>query len=121
MAKDYYSVLGVGKSASDEEIAKAYKKLARENHPDRNPGDKGAEARFKEIQNAYDVLNDPKKKAAYDQFGTEMPNMGGGPGGGFSFGGGGGGAPGVDPEMAQEDGPDHPRPRRSTWMHACRF
>ena len=102
MAKDYYSVLGVGKSASDEEIAKAYKKLARENHPDRNPGDKGAEARFKEIQNAYDVLNDPKMKAAYDQFGTEMPNMGGGPGGGFSFGGGGGGAPGVDPEMAQE-------------------
>jgi len=98
MAKDYYAVLGVAKSASPEEISKAYKKLARENHPDRNPGDKGAEARFKDIQNAYDVLNDPKKKSTYDQFGTEMPNMPGG----FNFGGGGGGMPQVDPEMAQE-------------------
>ncbi|WP_020473504.1 DnaJ C-terminal domain-containing protein [Zavarzinella formosa] len=101
MAKDYYAVLGLGKSATPEEISKAYKKLARENHPDRNPGDKAAETRFKEIQNAYDVLNDPKKKATYDQFGSEMPNMGGGPGG-FNFGGGGGGMPQVDPEMAQE-------------------
>lgn len=100
MAKDHYSVLGLSKSASAEEIAKAYKKLARENHPDRNPGDKAAEARFKDIQNAYDTLSDPKKKATYDQFGTDMPNMGGGPGGGFNFGGPGGGQ--VDPEMAQE-------------------
>jgi curved DNA-binding protein len=100
MAKDYYSVLGLSKSASSEEISKAYKKLARECHPDRNPGDKAAEARFKEVQNAYDVLNDPKKKANYDQFGTEMPNMGGGPGG-FNFGGGPGGGQ-VDPEVAQE-------------------
>lgn len=102
MAKDYYSILGLTKSASQEDIAKAYKKLARENHPDRNPGDKAAEARFKEVQNAYDVLNDPQKKANYDQFGSEMPNMGGA--GGFPFGGGGagGGMPQVDPEMAQE-------------------
>ena len=73
MPRDYYEVLGLSKSASAEEISKAYKSLARKHHPDRNPGDKNAEGRFKEIQNAYDVLNDPKKKAIYDQFGTEVP------------------------------------------------
>src|SRR5262249_774934 len=59
MPRDYYEVLGVPRSASAEEITKAYKKLARQHHPDRNPGDKQAEARFKEIQNAYDALSDP--------------------------------------------------------------
>ena len=73
MPRDHYEVLGVSKSATPEEISKAYRKLARQHHPDRNPGDKQAEARFKEIQNAYDVLTDPKKKAMYDQFGTDVP------------------------------------------------
>ncbi len=98
MPKDHYEVLGVSKSASTDEIAKAYKKLARQHHPDRNPGDKQAEARFKEIQNAYDTLSDPKKKSMYDQFGTDVPNAGGA--GGFQFGGPGGQQ--VDPEVAQE-------------------
>lgn len=98
MPRDYYEILGVSKSASAEEIAKAYKSLARKHHPDRNPGDKNAEARFKEIQNAYDVLNDPKKKSIYDQYGTELPP--GASGAGFPFGQGGGQQ--MDPEMAQE-------------------
>lgn len=102
MPRDHYEILGVSKSASTDEIAKAYKKLARQHHPDRNPGDKTAEVKFKEIQNAYDVLSDPKKKSIYDQFGTELPPGAGGAGfpGGFQFGGAGG--PQVDPEMAQE-------------------
>src|SRR5947207_12829257 len=102
MPRDYYEVLGVSKSASPEEVSKAYKTLARKHHPDRNPGDKAAEARFKEIQNAYDVLNDPKKKAMYDQFGTELPPGAAGAGfpGGFQFGGQGGQQ--IDPELAQE-------------------
>jgi DnaJ-class molecular chaperone len=104
MPKDYYEVLGVSRSASADEIAKAYRKLARQHHPDRNPGDKQAEGRFKEIQNAYDTLSDPKKKAMYDQFGTEVPPGAGGgfPGGGGTFTFGGPGGQQVDPEMAQE-------------------
>src|SRR5579884_2183916 len=66
---DYYKVLGVGKNASDEEIKKAYRKLARQYHPDRNPGDKKAEERFKEISQAHDVLSDPEKRKAYDRSG----------------------------------------------------
>src|SRR5262245_55982383 len=102
MPRDHYEVLGLSKSATAEEISKAYKKLARQHHPDRNPGDKQAEARFKEIQNAYDTLSDPKKKQVYDQFGTDVPPGAGGGGfpGGFQFGGSGGQQ--IDPEMAQE-------------------
>ncbi len=91
--RDYYEVLGVSKSASEAEIKKAYRKLAKENHPDLHPGDKEAEARFKEINEAYEVLSDADKKARYDQFGHAGvdPNFGagggyGGYGGGFDFG-----------------------------------
>lgn len=67
--KDYYEILGIGRGASQEDIKKAYRKLARKFHPDLNPGDKTAEQKFKEINEAYEVLGDPKKKAEYDQFG----------------------------------------------------
>src|SRR3974377_1543705 len=90
MPRDPYEVLGVQKNASEGDVKKAYRKLARQYHPDRNPGDKKAESQFKEVQEAYDLLNDPQKKAQYDQFGFEGPFGGaGGPGGpgGFRFGG----------------------------------
>jgi curved DNA-binding protein len=120
MARDYYETLGVPRNASEEDIKRAHRKLARQYHPDRNPGDKQAEARFKEIQQAYDVLSDKTKRAQYDRFGEaglgagfrgnqEAPGgfqfrWGGGPGGGYQqvdpaeaeamfremFGGGGG-------------------------------
>lgn len=107
--RDYYEVLGLGKGASDDEIKKAFRKLAKENHPDLHPGDKTAENRFKEINEAYEVLSDEEKKAKYDQYGHAAfdPSMGaggfGGDYGGFGdifndifsgfgdiFGGGGG-------------------------------
>ena len=72
--KDYYKILGVERNASEEDIRKAYRKLAMQYHPDRNPNDKGAEERFKEINEAYQVLNDPKKRAHYDKFGSDYDN-----------------------------------------------
>ncbi|MEN4012164.1 MAG: J domain-containing protein [Bellilinea sp.] len=81
--KDYYKILGVSKSASEEEVKKAYRKLAMKHHPDRNRGDKSAEERFKEINEAYEVLRDPQKRARYDQLGEsyhQWQQMGGQPG-----------------------------------------
>jgi len=81
--KDYYKTLGVGKEASQDEIKKAYRKLARKYHPDLNPGDKSAEQKFKELNEAYEVLGDAKKKAEYDQFGRSPFGAGGSGYGGF--------------------------------------
>ena len=83
--RDYYEVLGVSKSASADEIKKAYRKLAIKYHPDKNPGDKEAEEKFKEAAEAYEVLSDADKKARYDQFGHA--GVGGAAGGGYGGGG----------------------------------
>ena len=101
--RDYYEVLGIGKNATDAEIKSAYRKLAKKYHPDLNPGDKDAEEKFKEVNEANDVLSDPDKRKRYDQFGFAGvdPNYGagqpgGGYGGGFGGFGGTGGTGGVD-------------------------
>ena len=83
--RDYYEVLGVSKDASEADIKKAYRKIAIKYHPDRNPGDKEAEEKFKEAAEAYEVLHDPQKRQQYDQFGFDMPGGFGGFGGGFDI------------------------------------
>jgi molecular chaperone DnaJ len=86
MAKrDYYEILGVSKSASDDEIKKAYRKVAMQFHPDRNPGDKASEEKFKEAAEAYEILSDGDKKAKYDRYGHQAFAPGGGSGGGGGF------------------------------------
>lgn len=87
--QDYYEVLGVSRDASDEDIKKAYRRLAMKYHPDRNNGDKAAEEKFKQVGEAYAVLSDPQKKAAYDRFGKAGvdPSAAGGAGGFGGFGG----------------------------------
>jgi curved DNA-binding protein len=108
MPRDYYEVLGVEKGASADEIKKAYRKLARQHHPDRNPGDKQAETNFKEVQQAYDVLSDTTKRSQYDRFGHAAEDGGPGGRGGprsstFHWGGGGpGGFQEVDPTEAAD-------------------
>ena len=86
---DLYNILGIEKGASDAEIKKAYRRLAMKYHPDKNPGNKEAEKKFKEISQAYEILKDPSKRSQYDNFGTTS-SSGGGFGGGDPFGGFGG-------------------------------
>lgn len=112
MPRDPYEVLGVSKTASSADIQKAYRKLSKKYHPDRNPGDKHADSSYKEVQEAYEIIGDATKKANYDQYGFAGGPQSGFPGGGFQggFPGGGfqGGFPGgaggvnIDPEMAEE-------------------
>jgi DnaJ-class molecular chaperone len=98
MAEDHYQTLGVPRTASAEDIRKAYRELARKYHPDLHPDDESAKEKFKKVQSAFDVLNDPSKREMYDRYGSSFEGVGaGGPGGGWGggpFPGGGGGFPG---------------------------
>ncbi len=102
MADDYYATLGVGRSASDEEIQTAYRQLARQHHPDLNPDDAKAKKKFQEVQIAFEVLNDSKKRDMYDRYGSAYESVGPGgaggpgPGGGNPWGNSGGGGPSMD-------------------------
>src|SRR5688500_11126731 len=110
--KDYYQTLGVSKTSSNKEIKQAFRKLARKFHPDVNPGDKSAESKFKEINEAYEVLGDPEKRRKYDELGANWrmyEQAGAGAGAGAPFGGGGawnvntGGGPGGFRTMTEEE------------------
>src|SRR5437763_7706029 len=113
--KDYYSTLGVAKTATEKEVKQAYRKLARKHHPDVNPGDKSAETRFKDINEAYEVLGDPAKRKKYDELGAnwrayeQAGSARGGAGfdpsqfGGWNFGGGAPGGGGGYRTMTQEE------------------
>ena len=109
MAKrDYYDVLGVQRAASEQDLKSAFRRLAKDHHPDRNPGDTDAEQKFKELNEAYEVLKDPQKRAAYDRFGHAAFD------GGMGGRGGGGGA-GFGPDFASsmsdiEDAKSGPKP-----------
>ncbi len=103
MPNDFYETLGVSRTATADEVKKAYRKLAAKHHPDRNPGDKDAEGKFKEVSAAYEVLSDATKRERYDQYGHAGTSGPGGSPGGRGFPGGGfGGGPQMDPEMAEE-------------------
>src|ERR671912_2040912 len=104
--KDYYSRLGVSKTASEKEIKQAFRKLARKYHPDVNPGDKGAEAKFKEVNEANEVLSDPDKRKKYDELGANWRAYENAPPGAHPYGGGAafGGARGVFPMLGKEKG-----------------
>src|SRR6266498_4181334 len=122
--KDYYSTLGVAKTATEKEIKQAFRKMARKHHPDVNPGDKSAESRFKEMNEAYEVLGDPAKRKKYDELGAnwrlyEQAGAQGGPGGfdpnqtgwNVNFGGapqGGGFRTMTEDEMREMFGDEHP-------------
>jgi molecular chaperone DnaJ len=86
MARDYYEILGVERGADGETLKKAYRRLAMQHHPDKNPGDAEAEKRFKELNQAYDILKDDQKRAAYDRFGHAAFENGNGARGGADFG-----------------------------------
>ena len=100
MAQDYYETLGLSKSASADDIQKAYRKMARKYHPDLNPDDKASQQKFKDVQQAYDTLNDPEKRKMYDQFGPEYERVGGAP-----FRGGAGGRGGFEDIFGGGAGP----------------
>src|SRR5215203_2004147 len=84
MKRDFYEILGISKSASQDEIKKAYRKVAMQHHPDRNPGDKASEDKFKEAAEAYEILSDADKRSQYDRFGHQAFGQGRGSGGGYS-------------------------------------
>jgi curved DNA-binding protein len=122
MSNDYYNTLGLSQGAEKKEIQKAYRELARKYHPDMNPDDASAKAKFQEVQHAYDVLSDENKRSQYDQFGEGFENMAQGPGG---FGGGGspfagadleslfgGGGGGGFEQFFNTGGPQGPRPTK---------
>lgn len=112
MAEDYYATLGVSRSASSAEIQKAYRELARKYHPDLNPDDPAAKERFQQVQTAFDVLNDQKKREMYDRYGSGFESMGGGAGGGPKpwpgASGGAGNAQGFDIDLEDLFGPGGP-------------